>query len=224
MAVRDSWVDSINDGDQLDDGYFNGIATTFVKKAGDTMTGDLELAGDPTSDADAARKAYVDTISPYQLIATETLDGTSSSATINFSPSEDHIMLIYNIWAPGSAAASYLYLRINGVSSGSLYDYTYMSGVAIGTSTSQDEWVLVSSWDEVYPIAGQYTIQSLTIETTTPDRTCYGIYGNSCQANAGNNFLQTGRFNTTDDNQISSITILSGRNIKGTVKVYRVNL
>ena len=33
---------------------------TFVDTAGDTMTGQLKLVGDPVADADAARKKYVD--------------------------------------------------------------------------------------------------------------------------------------------------------------------
>jgi len=42
------------------EGTVTGSATLNVLKAGDTMTGELTLSGDPTLEASAASKSYVD--------------------------------------------------------------------------------------------------------------------------------------------------------------------
>lgn len=63
MAVKDSYVDTIADGDQLNDGYFNGIRTTpiggiiaWLKSYANTPSlpsGWVECNGQTLSDADS---------------------------------------------------------------------------------------------------------------------------------------------------------------------------
>ena len=57
-----------------------GSTATFLRKTGDTMAGPLNLAGDPATDAEAARKAYVDavTTAAAMLAKMMTVDGSGS--------------------------------------------------------------------------------------------------------------------------------------------------
>lgn len=58
-----------------------GATASFLRKTGDTMSGPLNLAGDPASDTEAARKAYVDAVTTAAAMLAKllTVDGSGSA-------------------------------------------------------------------------------------------------------------------------------------------------
>lgn len=68
-------------GSGLDADLLDGLnSTDFVRRAGDTMTGQLSLVGDPVGASDAARKAYVDGLTTAASLFAKilTVDGSGS--------------------------------------------------------------------------------------------------------------------------------------------------
>ena len=96
--------------DGQDSSFFTNIVArlgfTPVNRAGDTMTGQLALVGDPASDAHAARKAYVDGLTTAAAIFAKVLavDGSGSGLDADLLRGKTPAQTIADFFSTGSNA------------------------------------------------------------------------------------------------------------------------
>ena len=111
-------------------------ADTFVKKAGDTMTGPLVLSGDPTAALQPATKQYADQTAGMVLLTTITPTATANvDALTVFSATYDNYMIVAS--GLNASVQDTLYFRFavaGAVDTGS--NYYVITSAATSTTTA----------------------------------------------------------------------------------------